>query len=228
MPCSTSPSPVNCAADGSAVNVLPGYNAAAGYDLATGLGSINAANLVNASNTWASTTSGNDFSISAGTPTQVASPGGTATVQITVTAHGAFNSMVTFACAQLPSLTTCSGPSVNASGQSTITFQTTAPSSVAPITRVTPPSSRLPLLSVLAISLALIGMAFWKNNRRWGAVLALLAIGFVFTNAGCGGGNGGGGGGGGNPGTPVGTTNVVVTATSGTIQRSVAVTLVVN
>lgn len=230
MPCSTSPSPVNCAADGNAINILPGYDAAAGFDLATGLGSVNVANLVNATSTWspASTIGGNDFAISAGTPTSVASPGGTATVQITVTAHGAFNGTVTFACSQLPSLTTCSGPSVNASGQSTITFQTTAPSSVAPITRVAPPSSRLPLLSVLAISLALIGMAFWKNNRRWGAVLALLAIGFVFTSAGCGGGNGGGGGGGGNPGTPVGTTNVVVTATSGSIQRSVAVTLVVN
>jgi len=226
MPCQSGT--FNCASNGSTNNILPGYDAAAGYDLATGLGSINVANLVNASNTWADTTSGNDFSISAGTPTQVSSPGGTATVQITVTANGGFNGAVTFACSQLPSLTTCSGPMVNGSGQSTITFQTTAPSALVPVTRVAPPGSKLPLALVLAISLALIGIASWKTNRRWGAVLALLAIAFVFTNAGCGGGNGGGGGGGGMPGTPVGTTNVVVTATSGSIQRSVAVTLVVN
>ena len=226
MPCRSTT--FNCPANGSSNNILPGYDAAAGYDLATGLGSVNVANLVNASNTWASTTSGNDFSISAGTPTQVSSPGGTATVVITVSANGGFNSAVTFACSQLPSLTTCSGPSVNGSGQSTIMFQTTAATSAGPAVRIAPPSSKLPLALVLAISLALIDIAFWKTNRRWGAVLALLAIGFVFSNAGCGGGNGGGGGGGVMPGTPVGTTNVVVTATSGKIQRSVAVTLVVN
>lgn len=228
MPCATSPSPVNCAADGSPFNILPGYNAGAGYDLATGLGSINVTNLVNASGTWASTTSGNDFTISAGAPTQVASPGGMATVAITVTANGTFNGMVTFACSQLPSKTTCSGPTVNGSGQSTITFQTTAASGGAPSARrIVPPGPGITPALVCVFSLCLMFIGFRKGNRRWGAVLALIAAAIVFANVGCGGGNGGGGGGG-VPGTPVGTTNVVVTATSGSIQRSVSVALVVN
>ena len=224
MPCQSTT--FNCPANGSPNNILPGYNAAAGYDLATGLGSVNVANLVNASNTWASTTSGNDFSIAAGAPTQVSSPGGTATVQITVTANGTFNGAVTFACSQLPALTTCSGPMVNGSGQSTIMFQTTAASGAAPSVRVAPPNSRLPLAPIGAISLGLILLACRKENRRRSAVLAFVVLGVVFASAGCGGGNNPGGNQ--NPGTPVGTTNVVVTATSGAIQRSVAVTLVVN
>ncbi len=229
MPCqSTTP---NCPADGNLNNILTGYDAGSGYDYATGLGTVNAANLVNASNTWASNTSGNDFSISAGTPTQVASPGGTATVAITVTANGAFNGMVTFACSQLPSETTCSGPTVNGSGQSTITFQTTAASGLAPsVRRIVPPGPGITPALVCALSLCLMFIGFRKGNRRWGAVLALIAAAIVFANVGCGGGSGGGGGGGGggNPGTPLGTTNVVVTATSGSIQRSVSVALVVN
>jgi subtilase family serine protease len=228
MPCLTSPSPVNCAADGSAVNVLPGYNAGTGYDLATGLGTVNAANLVNASTAWANTTSGNDFTISAGTPTPVSSPGGAGTVVITVNADGGFTGTVTFACAGLPSLTTCSAPSVSGHGQSTVMFQTTAATSSVPAVRVVPPSSGIAPVLVCASALSLLLMAFLKGHRRWGAVLALLVIGFVIVNAGCGGGSGGGGGGGGAPGTPVGTTNVVVTATSGSIQRSLAVQLVVN
>jgi subtilase family serine protease len=227
MPCVTTTP--NCAADGSSLNVLPGYNAGTGYDLATGLGSVNAANLVAASSAWANTTSGNDFTISAGTPTQVPSPGGTASVAITVTADGAFSGTVTFACTGLPSLTTCSGPAVNGHGQSTIMFQTTGSTASVPAVRMVPPSSRITPLLVTALALSLIAISFLKGNRRSGAVLALLVIGFVVTAAGCGGGgNGGGGGGGGGPSTPVGTTNVVVTATSGSIQRSVAVQLVVN
>jgi subtilase family serine protease len=230
MPCLTSPSPVNCAADGSPINVLPGYNAGTGYDLATGLGTVNAANLVAASSAWANTTSGNDFTISAGVPTSVSSPGGTATVVITVNADGGFSGNVTFACSDLPSLTTCSGPAVSGHGTSTIMFQTTAATSSVPAARFAPPSSGIfaPLL-VCALALSLLLIAFLKGSRRWGAVLALLVIGFVFANVGCGGGSGGGGGGGGGqPGTPVGTTSVVVTATSGSIVRSVAVQLVVN
>jgi subtilase family serine protease len=230
MPCLTSPSPVNCAADGSAVNILPGYNAGAGYDLATGLGTVNAANLVAASSAWASTTSGNDFTLSAGSPTQVSSPGGTATVAITVNADGGFSGTVTFACSGLPSLTTCSAPSVNGHGQTTVTFQTTATTtSSIPAVRVVPPSSRIAPLLATALGLLFLAMAFLKGNRRWGMVFALLVMGVVFANVGCGGGGGGGGGGGQTqPGTPTGTTNVVVTATSGTIVRSVAVQLVVN
>jgi hypothetical protein len=63
--------------------------------------------------------------------------------------------------------------------------------------------------------------------------IAFLGIGIVSGAASCGGGSGGGGNGGGGIvtlGTPMGTYNLTVTATSGTsaIQHSVALTLTVN
>ena len=63
--------------------------------------------------------------------------------------------------------------------------------------------------------------------------IAFLGIGIVSGAASCGGGSGGGGNGGGGIvtlGTPMGTYNLTVTATSGTsaFQHSVALTLTVN
>jgi len=54
-------------------------------------------------------------------------------------------------------------------------------------------------------------------------VISLIALAFLLTLPSCGGGSGGGGGGGGftDPGTPVGTTLVTVTVTSGTITHSI-------
>jgi subtilase family serine protease len=219
----------------TAVGVLPGYNAGTGYDLATGLGSVNAANLVNASGAWVNTTSGNDFTVSANSPTAtVPSQGSVGQVVLNVTADGAFNGVVTFACFGLPSETTCSGQSVTGNGQSTILFQTTAPSMLAPIN--TPDhvgwpgiGTMIALVFAFCISLLLLGASI--RNRRWTVALALAAFALVFVSAGCGGGGsggGGGGGGGGVGGTPLGTTEVVITATSGSIQRSVSVALTVN
>jgi hypothetical protein len=69
-------------------------------------------------------------------------------------------------------------------------------------------------------------IGFSSAKRRLSLALALVAFALAFANVGC-----GGGGGGGSttppPGTPVGT-NVVITATSGSIHRSVAVLLTVT
>jgi subtilase family serine protease len=234
MPCSINTPNCPIITPGDTVGVLTGYTTVAGYDLATGLGSVNAANLVNASGVWTNTTGGNDFTISAGSPTPVSSPGGKGTVTVTVTGDGAFNGMVTFACSALPSETTCSGPSVSGSGQSVITFQTTAPSMLTPAkppAHIGLPAAGVMLALVCVFSICLMWIGFSNGNRRWTAVLALAVFAILLVSVGCGGGSGGGGGGGGgggNPGTPAGTTNVVITATSGSIQRSVSVALTVN
>jgi hypothetical protein len=142
--------------------------------------------------------------------------------------------MVTFACSALPSETTCSGPSVSGSGQSVITFQTTAPSMLTPAkppAHIGLPAAGVMLALVCVFSICLMWIGFSNGNRRWTAVLALAVFAILLVSVGCGGGSGGGGGGGGgggNPGTPAGTTNVVITATSGSIQRSVSVALTVN
>jgi subtilase family serine protease len=233
MPCSINTPNCPIVTPGDTVGVLTGYTALAGYDRATGLGSVNVANLANASGVWTNTTGGNDFTISAGSPTPVPSPGGKGEVTVTVTGDGTFNGMVTFACSALPSETTCSGQSVNGSGQSVITFQTTAASTLTPAkppAHIGLPAAGAMLALVCVLSICLVCIGFSNGNRRWTAVLALAVFAILFVSVGCGGGSGGGGGGGGggNPGTPLGTTNVVITATSGSIQRSVSVALTVN
>src|ERR1039457_4061821 len=80
-----------------------------------------------------------------------------------------------------------------------------------------------------AFSLLLLLLGFWDRKRRLSMAFATTTFALLVMIAGCGGGSSsGGGGGGGNPGTPVGTTTVVITGTSGTIERSVTVSLVVN
>ena len=69
-------------------------------------------------------------------------------------------------------------------------------------------------------------IGFSSPRRRLSMALSLVAFALVFASVGC-----GGGGGGGSttppPGTPV-ITNVVISATSGTLHRSVAVSLSVT
>jgi hypothetical protein len=84
-----------------------------------------------------------------------------------------------------------------------------------------------------AFCVALLLFAFRYRQRRWSAALALAAFAVVAINVGCSGGagGGGGGGGGGNPGTPLGTTAVVITAKTSAglaIQRSLGLTITVK
>jgi hypothetical protein len=69
-------------------------------------------------------------------------------------------------------------------------------------------------------------LGFWDRRRRLGMAFALTTFALLVGIVGCGGGSSSTGSTG--PSTAVGTTTVVITGTSGTIQRSVAVTLTVN
>jgi subtilase family serine protease len=237
MPCSAGTE--NCVVNtpGDLIGVLSGFSAGAGYDLATGLGSVNAANLVNAPTVWNTGTGTHsvDFTLSANSATvPVANPGAQGTVGVTVAADGGFTGVVTFTCLDLPSLVTCAGSSVTGSGTSTITFTTTAASRMPPISgpnHIGLPTMRVTAALTCAFGLLLLLLAFWDRKRRLSMAFAMTTLALLVVIAGCGGGSGGGGGGGGgggNPGTAVGTTTVVITGTSGTIERSVAVSLVVN
>jgi subtilase family serine protease len=233
MPCITgSPNCLTVTA-GDAIGVITGYTAAAGYDQATGLGSINVANLVNAPTVWNQPTStqGVDFTLSLtnpNSPPTITTAGGTGTASVTVTAENGFTGVVTLACSDLPSGVTCSAPSVTGSGTSTVTFTSSAAAVLNPVggsNRVASPGTGAKIALVCALSLCLMLMGFSSSKRRLSLTFALMAFALVFANVGC------GGGGGGTttppPGTPVGT-NVVITATSGSIHRSVAVLLTVT
>ncbi|HEY6905405.1 MAG TPA: S53 family peptidase [Candidatus Acidoferrales bacterium] len=225
MPC-VNGSP-NCTSGGNPVGVLAGFDAGAGYDAATGLGSVNAANLVNAPSAWTSSTGGADFSLSVSPSAVTVARGATGTVTLTVTANGGFVGTVTPACSDLPSGVTCSGSTVMGSGSSTITFTASSSAMLAPANRPTSfaglsGTSRTAVPLALCALCAILLLSHRQGKRKSSAVFAAVALGLLFV-AGCSGSSNNNGGGG-----PTGTSNVVITATSGSIQRSVAVTLTID
>lgn len=234
MPCATGSPNCSTAIPGDQIGVLTGFSASAGYNEATGLGSINVANLVNAPTVWntATSTLGVDFNLSLANPASpptITAPGGTAMAMVTVTANNGFAGTVTISCSDLPANVTCSAPSVTGSGSSAVTFTSSAAAMLAPVDGPNPSAplasgAKIALLCALSLCLMLIG--FSAKQRRFSLALVLVAFALAMGSAGC-----GGGGGGSTPpppaGTPVGT-NVVITATSGSIHRSVAVLLTVT
>ncbi len=231
MPCKTGTP--NCVTNvgGDSVGVLSGWGAGAGYNLATGLGSVNAANFVNASNTWATTTAGNDFTVTLNSPTVIIpNPGSPGMVTLTVHPNGTFAGTVTLSCTTaLPTGVTCSGPNATSPNwTSTITFTSTASGTPNPSSR--PDHFGLPgtVVSVALLCLFCMGLllpGLWNGKRRWSTALAFVVLAFVLMSAACGGSGSGGGGGGG---TPLGNTFIEITATSGSIQRSASVELTIN
>ena len=73
-------------------------------------------------------------------------------------------------------------------------------------------------------------IGFTKKRRLWTGLLGLIVIAFLATGIGCGGGNSSGGGGSGStdPGTPLGSYTVTVTATSGSVTHTTSFQLVVQ
>jgi hypothetical protein len=130
-------------------------------------------------------------------------------------------------CAGLPAETTCSfNPStltLSSSAQTattTVSFQTTAASNVVPVSDQPNGThfgaSRTIVFTVgfviaAAMGFLLIGIT---TPRRRGVVLAALTVAAVAAFASCGGGSGGGGGGTHNSGTPQGSYQVTITASS--------------
>lgn len=144
---------------------------------------------------------------------------------------GAFPNNVSFSCSSLPALTTCGfNPSQLSSGSGdsvvTMTLLTTAPVARTAKVGLAGLFGFLPVFSS-------VGLVWFSRARRRtymkiaGAVIALLLILLCLS---CGGGlqGNGGGGGGGNPGTPAGTYNIRVTASSGSVTHSTQVALTVT
>ena len=170
-----------------------------------------------------------DFAVSASpSAITVTSPGQSAMITLTVTGSNGFSGATTFSCSGLPSESTCVAGSVTGSGTTTLTVTTTAPSSVVPSGRNTF-SNRNTMngaFRALIFSIGLLILAIRFRRRCWNFVGGAVAIVLLAGMAAC-------GGGGGvtppaNPGTPVGTQTVMVTATSGTLTHTTTFTLTVN
>ena len=178
----------------------------------------------------------------------VNTPGGSASASVVLTAQGGYAGTVQLtsaSCAGLPSETTCSfnPSSITLSSSATtatttVTFQTTAASNVLPVsdrptgTRFGPARTvALTLCCAIAMALSFLVLGVATPRRR-GVLLAVLTVVAIVTFASCGGGGGGSGGGGGgthNAGTPQGSYQVTITASSNVTPAPTAtVTLNVN
>jgi hypothetical protein len=164
-----------------------------------------------------------DFAFAAGSPSiTIASPGGSGNTMLTVTGNPGYNGTINFSgasCSGLPRESACSfnPPSVTGSGSTTLTITTTAAHSA----KLNGWGWWTTSFGATLASVFVLGGA--SRRRTLSRLLGLMAVAFLIAIPGCGG--GGGGGGNGDPGTPVGTSMVTVTATSGIISHTTTVTL---
>lgn len=148
--------------------------------------------------------------------------GGSGTSTLTVTPQNGFNATVSFACSGLPSGASCAfSPATVTPGNSAVTSTLTI--KTASQTSALQPGLRTGWPAMLALGTLFFGWGRRRRTMRWLVVLAAFAsLGMVTA---CGGGGGSSGGGGST--TPF-TTNVTVTASSGSIQQSAMISLTVN
>jgi hypothetical protein len=179
-----------------------------------------------------------DFSVTSPNPTQTVTAGQTASFTIaTAPVGGAFTGNVTFTTSALPQGAAASfNPSSVASGSSTTMSITTTARGTAFVTRPpfnqpSNPSSPIRPLWLITLVLALTSLTIAKFGRRnvkrlipIGAfALLLISAGYLSGCAGSGFPKVGS-----NTGTPAGTYPITVTGTSGTVQHSTIVTLIVQ
>ncbi len=210
-----------------------GFSAGAGYDQVTGLGSVDVTNL---SNAWAGLTPTPDFSV-AGLSATATAPGQTATSQVSVTSIAGFSGTVALACQ--PSSTTAkitcaiapTSVTVGATGgTATMTITTSASHSLSGAL-ASPRSRGLGWLGVVSgglfAGMFLLGRS--SPRRRRIAGLGVMLLVFFAAGVGCGGGSGSSNNNNNvTPGTPAGSYNITVTATSGAVTHSANVLLTVQ
>jgi hypothetical protein len=154
------------------------------------------------------------FKISANpTTVTVTAPGQTGSTTLTVTPLGGFNQTVSYSCSGLPSEATCTFAAASATSE-TLTITTTGPS--ASLDKIPLRRSRLFYALMLPGFLGLWLSAGNRKSRRAMRLLsfvAVLSLAALWMPA-CG---GGGSSTQSNPGTPVGTSTVTITATAGSL-----------
>ncbi len=172
-----------------------------------------------------------DFSLSVWPTKLTTAAGQVATLTLTLSPTAGFDQAVTFACSGAPPAGDCSilPSSVTLNGASpseaTVAVTTSVGSMATPRPHVGPPTTgkhgSLPILLWLLAMVALTALRAGPCRRRaWRAGPAVMLLGIVLWAA-C-------GGGGGNPGTPLGTYTITITATSKSLSHKTQVNLTVN
>ena len=171
---------------------------------------------------------GPDYAFGAAPASATVSAGQSASFTITLMTTGGFNNTVTFACQGLPANSQCqfSPPSVDTSKPLVpVTLTMTTTGSSATLRR----GSSHSLVAVLAS--AVFGLVLLGGGRkRRKLVLSLMTMVVIVCCVSCGGGGGSGGGQTTPPNgaTPSGTSQVVVTGTSGSLSHQLPITLTVK
>jgi hypothetical protein len=177
---------------------------------------------------------GADFGLASSPNSNTVQPGSAANYRLTVSqVGGSFGNAVKLTCSGLPAQTSCSlSPSAVTPGASAASSTLTI-TSTATVSQVAPKASRVAPIYAIWIQLQAIGLfgvvvVASKNSRRKmrGCVLAILLTMALLFMIGCAGGTGIG------PtrqtGTTPGTYTITVTGSSGTLQHSLPVTLIVQ
>jgi hypothetical protein len=193
--------------------------------------------------TVALTGTGQDFSLTASSPSDTVMPGSTATYTVTVAALGGFNQAVTLACSGAPAQSTCSvsptSVTLNGSTSASVNVTVTTAGSSANLHPAFTPRSGGRLAVLVGFSglpgLALVGICGgWSRKRRGHilqglALLCLLSAAMSMSACGSGSSNSGNGNSGG---TPAGTYHLTLTGsfTSGStsLTQTSKLTLVVQ
>ena len=182
----------------------------------------------------------------AGNPATVmiASPGGSGSSLLTFSAMNGFSGTIPLSpslCSGMPSETSCSFSvssvalsSTTTTATATVSFLTTAPSTALPQSSNRPAAFGRPTAGSLAVAcllcMGVLFACFGPRQRRWSTILALLALASVVVIGSCGGGHttttppGPPA----NPGTPAGSSNVVVTFSGAGVTPPPTVNLTIN
>jgi uncharacterized protein (TIGR03118 family) len=190
-----------------------------------------------------------DFSIAASPTTATITAGQSTSIMLSVNGLNGFNSAVTFSCSGQPANTSCTfnpntvTPASGGAVTTTLSVATTMPGTPYHPMLILSKNGRGPwsylamgLLLIAALALrkfAFPGAENLKLGRRRIRAFGLVGVaGLILAGlsllsiSGCGGGSSNGNAA--NPGTPAGTTTLVVTATSGSISHSTNITLTVH
>ncbi len=178
-----------------------------------------------------------DFGLTASPASATVTRGQTASYTVTVASQSGFTGSVNLACSGLPAGASCTftpNP-LPGTGDSALKISTTAASA-----SLSFPKSRRPEAPIFALwtftSWGLMGVTFVSKNsrnKRLAIFLGLLVLALMLFQVACGGGNNsakspGGSGPPSSSGTPVGTYSIVVSGTSGSLQHTATVQLVVQ
>jgi Domain of unknown function (DUF1929)/PKD domain len=180
-----------------------------------------------------------DFTISATPASSSVTAGGSVSYTLTLTPGGGFTGTAQVTCTGAPSKATCtpSPASLTLDGTNTATVKVTVSTTAASLASLSrfsarrwTRSSEVPGISVSClVFLCLFGTLALTQGRR--AFRVIGAVTFVFVlgvSGGCGGGNSSGNVPPSNPGTPAGTYNLTLSASSGTLTHTTTVSLTVR